>query len=287
MKNYSQITADWLESEFPDLNCIQPLSQGGQKQVFSAQHPHDGDVVLKLMSPNADMETTQREILAVAQVKSTRIPKILANGKIDTQIGACFWFREQRILGLTVRQQLASGPFDVPLLLRLALHISETLAAAEDVNIVHRDVKPDNIILDQLGDFWLIDFGLARHLDLESLTNTANFFGKMTCGYAPPEQFRNLKPQIDARADLFALGVTLYECATGTNPFHIDARDPHEVLQRVEKDSLPRLKLSFPSSTEFSDLIATLTQRQRVHRPQTAKEAYTWVKEICNRERVQ
>jgi serine/threonine protein kinase len=103
--------------------------------------------------------------------------------------------------------------------LRLGLHVLEALERAETVQIVHRDVKPDNIMCDGEGNFWLLDFGIARHLELSSLTPTASPFGKMTLGYAPPEQCRNVKGDIDSRADLFALGVTLHECATGRNGF--------------------------------------------------------------------
>ena len=287
MNGISQVTAAWLAGQFPDLQNIQPLSRGGQKLVFSAQHLHDGDVVLKLMHPNADIERTRREIIAVARVQSTRVPIILDQGTVLTPVGECFWFREQRIIGQTVRERLnRNGAFNIPDLLRLALHVSETLVAAEVVSIVHRDVKPDNLIIDLAGDYWLIDFGLARHLGLESLTATADAFGHVTWGYAPLEQCRNIKLQIDSRADLFALGVTLYECATGQNPFRVGARDVLEVLRRVESQNLPRLQLRFGSASEFSDLIATLTQRYRIHRPQSAREAHQWIREICEREGV-
>lgn len=282
-----QFTATWLTTQFPDLQNIQPLTQGGQKQVFSALHRQDGDIVLKLMHPTADIERSRRELLAVAQVQSSRVPAILDQGTVQTQTGVCLWFQEQRIHGLTVRERLNAGPFDVTGLLRLALHVSETLAAAEVVNIVHRDVKPENLILDAAGSCWLIDFGLARHLGLDSLTATAHVFGHVTWGYAPLEQCRNLKQEIDARADLFALGMTLYECATGANPFRVGARDALEVLQRVENGNLPRLQLSFPSASDFADLIAALTQKRRIHRPDSAREAYEWIKEICEKEGVQ
>ncbi len=285
--NGNSLPSDWLAGQFPDLENIQPLSQGGQKQVFSAVHPHDGDVVLKLMHVTADQKRTEREILAVKQLQYARVPKILDQGTVQAPSGDRFWFREQRIHGYTVRECLATGPFDTAALLRLALHVSEILVAAEAVNIVHRDVKPENIIRDPNGNFWLIDFGLSRHLGLESLTATVNVFGHVTWGYAPLEQCRNIKQEIDARADLFALGVTLYECATATNPFRVDARDALEVLKRVENGTLPRLRLHFPSASDFTDLVATLTQRRRIHRPQNAKEAHDWIKDICDRERVQ
>jgi serine/threonine-protein kinase len=193
MNGNPDITAAWLAKQFRDLQSIQPLSRGGQKLVFSARHPGDGDVVLKLMLPSADVERTIRELVAVAKIQSARVPIIFAQGTVPTPTGDCFWFREQRIHGSTVRECLENGPFDTLDLLRLALHVSETLVAAEAVNIVHRDVKPENIIRDPAGDFWLIDFGLARHLGLDSLTATANFFGNVTWGYAPLEQCLNIK----------------------------------------------------------------------------------------------
>jgi len=287
MNSTAPITAEWLAREFPDLHGIQALSRGGQKLVFSARHPKDGDIVLKIMDPSADPDRTRRELVAVARIQAARIPNIFDHGNVSTPIGDCFWFREQRIHGRTVREGMGNGLFfDTGELLRLALHISETLVAAEAVNIVHRDVKPEIIICDPVGNFWLIDFGLARHLGLDSLTATANFFGNVTWGYAPLEQCRNIKQQIDARADLFARGITLYECATGTNPFRDGARDVLEILQRVENGNLPRLRLSFSSASDFADLIAALTQRQRLHRPQSTTEAYEWICEICAKEQV-
>jgi serine/threonine-protein kinase len=193
MNDSLQVTAEWLAGQFPDLKGLQPLSQGGQKQVFSAVHLRDGDVVLKVMHPSADVERTRRELLAVAKVQSSRVPQIFDQGTVQTPIGDCLWFRENRIQGRTVRERLATGPFDTPALLRLALHTCETLVAAEAVNIVHRDVKPDNILCDLTGDFWLIDFGFSRHLGLESLTATANAFGHVTWGYAPLDPKQALK----------------------------------------------------------------------------------------------
>jgi serine/threonine-protein kinase len=166
-------------------------------------------------------------------------------------------------------------------LLRLGLQILEILVEAEKLRIVHRDIKPDNLIREANGNYWLIDFGLARHLDLTSLTATAAMFGKFTPGYAPPEQFRNQKLEIDVRCDLFGLGVTLYEAATGVNPYTQGVRDYLEVFRRVQGPPLPPLRLGFPSAQSFGDLVSALTQPRRDHRPATAQVAYEWMKTIC------
>jgi eukaryotic-like serine/threonine-protein kinase len=278
------VTADWLAKQFPELEQISLLGSGGQKIVFAAKHSMEGDVVLKLIHPSQEIESVHREILAVSEVQSPRVPKILANGEVDTVLGKCVWIREQQVIGRTVRDCIKVGSLAFDQILRLGLQMLEALAKAEEVRIVHRDVKPENIIRDETGDFWLLDFGVARHLGLSSLTATAAPFGKFTAGYAPPEQFRNLKATIDARADLFALGVTLYECAAGSNPFMTG--NFLETLRKTEKTALPLLVLPFASAAELRDLVAAMTQKRRDHRPRTASDALSWMRSICHKENV-
>jgi eukaryotic-like serine/threonine-protein kinase len=270
----------WLHPLFPDLSNLTPLSRGGQKLVFSATHATDGDVVLKIIQPTQDIEVTRREILAVDQVQCERVPKILDVGIVPTPMGDCVWLREQRVMGNPVRVPLSQGPLALGQLLKLGLHTLEALAKAEEVHIVHRDVKPENIMVDGKGDYWLLDFGLARHLELVSLTATGPLGGKGTAGYAPPEQIHNLKPDIDGRTDLFGLGITLYECATGTNPFRDGARDQYEVLQRTERLILPSINLPFASANKFRDLVDAMTQKRRDHRPANVRAALEWMQEI-------
>ncbi|OOG24109.1 hypothetical protein B1C78_09285 [Thioalkalivibrio denitrificans] len=284
MPIHSQVDPDWLGRQFPHLTNLQPLAAGGQKQVFTAMHADDGEVVIKLMHPGADPARTERELEAATKIQARRMPRIFEHGQLTGNTGTIVWFREECIPGQTLSARIRVGTLSYHELLRLALHVSETLVAAEAVGIVHRDVKPANIIIDQRGEFWLIDFGVARHLDLESLTATAAPGGCGTIGYAPAEQCRNDKPDIDARADLFALGVTLYEAATGRNPHVEGARDRFEVIARSSTQQLPRLGRFLPDG--FADLVATLSQPNLVHRCQTAHEANEWIKDLCDREGV-
>jgi serine/threonine-protein kinase len=116
-----------------------------------------------------DPESVRREILAVQQIQSPRVPRILEYGTADTNLGTCVWLREEQISGDTLRNILASGPLPAQSVLRLGLQMMESLDRAERSQIVHRDVKPDNIGRDSAGNFWLLDFGIARHLDLSLL----------------------------------------------------------------------------------------------------------------------
>lgn len=272
----------WIASQFPDLSNLRPLARGGQKIVFGAQHATDGDVVLKLLLKESGGERLEREILAGELVHCDRVPRVYETGTLTTPIGECIWLREHRVDGTTLRTHLARGPLAFQHVLRLGVQLLATVAQSESKRIVHRDIKPENIMLDSAGDVWLLDFGLARHLDLESLTATRHRFGVGTCGYSAPEQMRNRKGQIDNRADLFAIGVLLYECATGENPFLIGARDQLEVLKRVEQQAMPRLALPADQDGRFADLIAALTQKYPTHRPRTVADALVWMNEIAS-----
>lgn len=288
-EEFMSIDVTWLSTKFADLDGLAPLNSGGQKWVFSANHKRDGNVVLKLFKPlgtPAGLELVFREMIAAQTVASHRVPKILEHGEIDTPLGKCYWFREFRINGDDLSTVLKSGPLDTTKVLRLGLHTLDALSKAETELIVHRDVKPQNIMMDISENFWLLDFGLARHLTLASITPTADSFGKCTPGYAPPEQFRNVKSEIDARADLFALGVTLYECATGANPFFLGARNVLDVLRNVESLALAPLSLKFAASNDFRDLVATMTQKRRDQRVPSVAEALDWMRDICTREKV-
>ncbi len=274
------IDVDWIRQQFPDLQGLQPLARGGQKVVFAARHSNDGDVVLKLLLRETSDDRLAREVLAGKLVGCERVPRIIATGVLDTPIGECIWVREQRVHGVTLRTRLANGPLAFAEVIHLGLQVLATLEVAEQKRIVHRDIKPENVMVDGQGDYWLLDFGLARHLDLESLTATHLQFGVGTLGYAAPEQFRNRKRQIDSRADLFGLGVLLYECAVGHNPFRTGARDELEILRRVEQMPLPRLNHVDDVESQLADLLTALTQKYPAQRPRSIQDAIGWLEDV-------
>lgn len=270
----------WISAQFPHLVGIQPLAKGGQKVVFAAHHAIEGDVVLKLLLKATGGERLEREVLAGQLVECDRVPRVYETGSLSTPIGECIWLREQRVQGTTLRTRLNAGSFDFSSLVRLGFQLLSTLAQAEAKRIVHRDIKPENVMIGNDGNFWLLDFGLARHLDLESLTATRHHFGVGTFGYSAPEQMRNRKREIDGRADLFAVGVLLYECAMGVNPFLLGARDQLEVLRRIEQLQLPRLQMSADQNGVFADLIVALVQKFPSQRPRTVADALSWMTEV-------
>lgn len=274
----------WLSSAFPDIQSLAPLEMGGQKWVYSGRHAQDGEVVLKIFIPRQDQEMVQREFAATRQVTSARVPQIFDSGVVQTNLGTCFWFREARVPGDSLQNVLASGPLDPADTMRLGRDIMEVAADAARVHIVHRDIKPGNIIRDRNNRFWLIDFGCARHLELASLTADHAQYGKGTCGYSAPEQMRNQKKQIDERADIFAIGVTMIHAATGSNPFA--APTPIERLRRSETFQVPRLALPMKDPDALADLVEAMVQKRRDQRPKNIGEAREWLEQIMINEGV-
>lgn len=271
-----------LAQHFTDLSDIKEHGEGGQKLVFSAIHKTDGLVVLKLIKPGLDTHRTDREIAAVTDIACPRVPKVFASGKIPTPLGQLTWIREQRVAGQSLRHLLGKGlRLDLAQATGLITQVLEALIIAEQRRIVHRDIKPDNIMMDENGDFWLLDFGLARHMDLESLTASGTM-GVGTLGYAPPEQYNNKKREIDIRADIFGLGITAYEMIHGINPFREGATSVHEVFRRIENIPLPKVFITGDHNGELATLLNYMCQRRREHRPRTAASALAIAGNLMN-----
>lgn len=270
----------WVQKTFPDLSNFASIKTGGQKHVLGCDHPTEGAVVLKLYKDSTDSERMVREIQAAKKLACYRVPEVFDTGTIQDALGEVLWIREARIQGSTLSEVIASRALAPNEVLKLGLQMLETLSVAESERIVHRDVKPDNILLDVKGDFWLLDFGFSRHLDQPGLTRASLLYGPCTPGYAPIEQFRNHQSEIDGRADLFALAVTLYECYYRVNPFRNGASGFQEILTRVENQDLPKMFMPCDRQSDFADLVGCMAKRRRDQRPNTVAEAYKWFQDI-------
>lgn len=274
-----------VQQIIPNLTNITSLTRGGQKIVFSANHKTHGSVVVKFMLADnpTKISRAEREVLAINQIvdKCPNIPRILENSQCVIHGDTYIVIIEQKIDGKTLENIINSGR---PLPLKTALELLETLLSCgsilDEKHLVHRDIKPANIILDNNGKFWLIDFGIARHLDLVSVTDTGNQYGPHTPGYASPEQFRNSKKEIDGRSDIFSIGMTVRTAVTGKNPFTDGASDRSEILRRTETLSLPVVDIPGDGQRQFSSLLNVMADHRISRRPQSCKEALDWLNQI-------
>lgn len=199
------------------LSGLNQIARGGQKVVFSAAHPTYGSVVLKLFF-KMDARS-QREIDISENSEFGCVPTIYETGHVTYEGTDTLYVIEQRIDGEELRKRIERGE---RFTLKEAVEFLEQglafIKKLEEKKIVHRDIKPENIIVSADGKVYFLDFGIARILGVPSLTKTEALAGPHTPGYAAPEQFNNLKNDIDSRADLFSIGVVTYECLSGKNP---------------------------------------------------------------------
>ena len=195
------------------------LGRGGMGVVYLADDTRLGRrVALKALHPHVAAGTEQRERLR----QEARIAAALSHSGIATvyaleEFDGAMYVASEFVPGRTLRGLLQDGPVALPLLLDVATQIARVLIAAHAQGIVHRDLKPDNVMLTPAGVVKVLDFGLARSEGVQPvrLTQTGTVVG--TPAYMAPEQL--LGDRADFRADLFALGVVIYEMAAGGNPF--------------------------------------------------------------------
>ncbi len=215
------------------------LARGASGTVFAAIDPQTNtQVAIKyIRSTDAQvLRRVEREARAISQVRHPNVISILS---VETSVDGRLFLVMPLASGNSLAE-LIQAPQDLPFekSVSIIMQIADGLTAVHDKGLIHRDIKPSNIMVNANGDACLTDFGLAAFVDEESsLTGTDVLVG--TPSYMSPEQARNQQP-LDARSDLYSLGVTFYECLTGARLF----RGPvHQVLQQIQDAEPPRPRL--------------------------------------------
>lgn len=259
-----------------NLELAELIGRGGQKQVYKAVHRKTGQVcVFKILEPNVNgIERLRREIRAVTVLSHPNVPKVFASNVDEVCAkGGAFWCIEEFIPGKALRAILESRrKFSINEIILFLETMFSVLTTCEQNRIVHRDIKPENIILDDFGKFWLIDFGISRHLDLTTLTDSGSPFGPCTFGYAASEQFRNRKREIDIRADLFSVGVVAAEMITGQNPYLENTTDLFQLIKKIEQQPLPMLRIEGDNEFMLAKFIKTIGDNRYTRRPGSMRE---------------
>jgi len=277
----NEITTSQVESLLPEVSCKLYLQgvigKGGQKLVYKAVNTENGKpVVFKVLKPNTNtLARVQREIRAVDIINHTNVPRIFeTNADQINDSNGLIWLVEEFIDGECLRDILKNEQtFNLSEIVAFLDVMFSILEKTEAKNIVHRDIKPENIIVDVQGKYWLIDFGISRHLDLESITLTHAPYGLFTIGYSAAEQFRNRKKEIDIRADLFSLGVVVTEMIQGYNPYLHKATDILQVIKRIEQQPLPALRIIGDERFLMAKFIKILGDNRLSRRPKSIQEA--------------
>ena len=209
------------------------LGEGGMGVVYLAEDSRLGrTVALKAVAPQfvgdpARRERLRREARAAASLHHPGIATVFALEEIDDHL----YIAGEYVPGETLRDELARGPLTPARAVDTMLCVARALAVAHERGVIHRDLKPENLMRTPSGEVKVLDFGLARIHDPSSTEAPLSGDGSVlgTPAYMSPEQIRGTA--VDGRADLFALGVVLYELLTGVNPFA--GRDPASTIARI------------------------------------------------------
>lgn len=243
------------------------VSAGGMSAVYRAKDLRLGGVVAVKILYGRDegehRERLYREARVLEKLSHPGIVRYVAHGEMeaDKPYLAMEW-----ITGETLGKRLSRTGLTMGESVRMVTRVAETLAVAHAKGIIHRDIKPGNLILrdGNVEDPTLIDFGIARMgLGASSITNTGVMLG--TLGYMAPEQARGTK-QLDARADVFALGAVLFKCLTGLPAFAGD--DEIAILAKMLFEAPPRVReLRKDVPAALDELLARMLSRDPLQRP--------------------
>lgn len=225
-------TPEEVQEFFPHLEILGLIGHGGMGAVYQARQPNlDRIVALKLIRPREDnpmfAERFVREAKAMAKLTHPNIVTIFESG----EAGGSLYLIMEYIDGVTLREAIRAKAVQPADAMRIVGQLCDALEYAHSQGVVHRDIKPENILLDRAGKVKVVDFGLAKLADdnAMSLTHTRQAMG--TPHYMAPEQWE--KPtEVDHRADIYALGVVIYELLTGELP--LGRFDPPSVKSRLD-----------------------------------------------------
>ena len=250
---------------------IRPLGKGGMAQVYLAHDPDlDREVAIKVL-PASFLEHQdlvlrfQREARTVARLEHRAIVPVYEFSQ--SEIGPYLVMRHMR--GGSLAGRLTQGPLSLAKTARILSRLADPLDKAHQAGVVHRDLKPGNILFDEDGEAYLADFGIVKLADADqSLTITDGVIG--TPAYMSPEQARGDR-DIDGRSDVYALGVILYEMLTGDAPYH--ATTPLALALKHVLEPVPRLSNAVPALPTACDaIIQKAMAKDRADRYQTAQE---------------
>ena len=256
------------------FEIVAPLGAGGMGEVYRARDTRLGrDVALKVLpealaaSPDR-LARFEREARTVAGLAH---PNIVVLHTIEEHAGTKFLILEL-VEGRDLTSVITTGGLPLSQVLDIAIPLADALVAAHERGIVHRDLKPANVMLSRENRVKVLDFGLAKAFDTDARATVAATISDVgqvlgTAAYMAPEQIRG--EAVDARADLFAFGILLYELATGKRPF--PGTTSGEVTSAILRDP--------PLRGELPEDLARITERCLAKNP---RERYQTALDVLN-----
>ncbi len=282
----------FIGSEISHYRVLSLLGRGGMGEVYLAQDSRLGrKVALKLLlrESTRDGQRAQRFQQEARAASALNHPNIITVFEIDQFDGAYFIVTEF-IEGHTLRDRMAAARLSPGEIAEVTVQMAGALSAAHAIGITHRDIKPENIMVRHDGYVKVLDFGLAKLSEplpgtpadagsadaaVPVLTDPAILMG--TPSYMSPEQIR--RQPVDARSDIFSLGVVIYEMVTGRLPF--SGATPGEIVTAVLRDEpAPARHFAPAAPAELERIIHKALAKERAERYQTSQELLADLREL-------
>ena len=260
-------TGDLLGARY---EILQLLGEGGMGAVYKARDRElDRFVALKLIRPELAANASilarfKQELLLSREVTHRNVIRIYDLGDADGVKFITMEFVEGRDLRSLIQEKKKFPPEEA---VELMLQVCRALEAAHSLGIIHRDLKPQNIMLDRTGRILVMDFGLARTVEGDGMTQTGALVGTME--YMSPEQA--LGKDLDQRSDLFSLGLILYELLTGVMPFKAESAVA-SLLKRNQERAAPVSDHDGTVPSTLSNIVSKCLERDPNSRYQSATE---------------
>ncbi|MDQ3255317.1 MAG: protein kinase [Acidobacteriota bacterium] len=286
----SDVAAALLEEDRPGLvvgpmvgpfKVDEMLAAGGMGEVYLAEDTRLGrKVALKLLPPQftADPDPVRRFEQEARAASALNHPNIVTIHEIG-QADSLHYIATEFVEGETLREHMRNTRMTVGQVLDVTVQVASALSAAHEAGIIHRDIKPENIMLRRDRIVKVLDFGLAKLLPQQALTRDPRAPTKSTVktnpgvvmgtvGYMSPEQARGLG--VDARTDIFSLGVVLFEMVSGRAPF--GGETPSHVIVSILESEPPPLPGEAEVPTELERIISKALRKDKEERYQTASD---------------
>jgi len=259
---------------------LEKIGEGGMAIVYKAKcHLLNRYVAVKILkeeySNNADfMDKFKREAASVASLSSNNIVNIYDVGS-ERDVN---YIVMEYIKGKTLKQIiLENGSMKYDQVIDYGMQIAKALECAHKNNIIHRDIKPHNILVTEDGTVKVTDFGIAKASSSVTITNTSTVMG--SAHYFSPEQAK--ASFVDFRTDIYSFGIVLYEMTTGRVPF--DAESPVSVaLKHIQEPVIPPKEINGNIPMNLNKLIVKAIEKEPIKRYQTAKEMFLDLQRIQN-----
>jgi hypothetical protein len=257
------------ESLAAEYDIIEELGRGGMAMVYRAKDRQlEREVAIKVLPFSLAFDTEfverfQREARTAAQLEHPNIIAIYRVGRSGRVIYFVMKFLRGGSLSSLLAQRKKLTP---PEIRRLLLEAGSALGYAAQRGIVHRDIKPDNIMFDEFGQSVLTDFGIAKAASGQKLTGTGMSIG--TPHYMSPEQAR--AQPIDGRSDIYSLGIVAYQCLTGSVPY--DGEDSFSIGYKHITEPIPTPSLVTADERRVFEVIKRMLMKDPFDRYQTCEE---------------